>query len=476
MKNHNLFSGWLYVIATRLCYEWGRKKRIPVQSLETLDTKEVDKVAYSQYIEEQRETDADDARRELVRNLLKKLPESERTVMTLHYLGEMSCESISEFLGVSSNTIRSRLSRARNRLKKEENMIKENLSYFQLPSQMTENIMKKVSQLTPATTSIGKPIVPWVLSAASAILIALLMGLGAQNLYYFQKSFNLDAKSLPTIEITEARLIVDSPIEPKVRRTVEPSNLMGQAGNTGHNPDRAIIDAEKKEDGNSNVNGKWAETNGPVGGEIVNLYATDTGDLYAGTQSGIYRLTDDRTSWEHIYSRNIFSYREQLNGMRSGAMVEYDDTLYLATEKELLTSTDRGVTWKRRSNLPKGVPIGIVFTNKLCYLCLTTGIYISENNGLTWQGLPDFDNEYKDITPLSIAALDGTVFAGTDDGLYRFNGNTWEELFLDDLDEEFPHFPIISMEVSNNTIYVARNYQHTMRYRAPFEGSTKVSY
>ena len=474
LKNHNLFSGWLYVIATRLCYEWCRKKRIPVESLETLDTKEVDKVAFSQYIEEQRETDVDEARRELVRNLLKKLPESERTVMTLHYLGEMSCDSISEFLGVSSNTIRSRLSRARNRLKKEEDMIKGNLSYFQLPSQMTENIMKEISELTPTTTSINKPFVPWILSAASAILIVLLMGLGAKNLYHFQKPFSLDAKSLPTIEITEAQLIVDSPIEPTVRRTFEPSNLFGQAGDIGQSPDTLLIDAEQKENGISNVNGKWAETNGPVGGEIVNLYATSKGDLYAGTQSGIYRLAVDKESWEHINSRNIFSYREQLNGMRSGPMVENDNTLYLATEKELLTSKDRGVTWHVQSDLPKGVPIGILFTNKICYLCLTTGIYISENNGLTWQGLPDFDDEYKDITPLSISAIDSTVFVGTDDGLYRFNGVTWEELFLDDLGEEFPHFPIISMEVSNNTIYVARNYQHTMRYRAPFEGSLPI--
>ena len=68
-----------------------------MQSLETVDNTEVDQVAYTRYVEEQREADAEETRRELVRNLLKKLPESERTVMTLHYLGEMTCESISEF-------------------------------------------------------------------------------------------------------------------------------------------------------------------------------------------------------------------------------------------------------------------------------------------------------------------------------------------------------------------------------------------
>lgn len=467
--HYRQFAGWLYVVTNRKCIAWHRKKKLDTQSIDETNPIELEEIYYSEYTEQLREEDTKEKRRTLVKNLLSKLQESERTVISLFYLAEMSCEEISEYLGVSPNTVRSRLHRARNRLKKDEAMLKENLSSFHLPTQFTENMMKEITRIAPVTPSGHKPLVPLAISAVSAIIAIFLIGIGAQNLIRFQKPYNFEAKTKPTIEITEVQLIVDSSIEPTVRRTVELSNLMGQAGNTGHNPDRAIIDAEQKEDGNSNINGKWAETNGPVGGEIVNLYATDTGALYAGTQSGIYRLTDDSTSWEHIHSRNIFSYREQLNGMRSGPMVEYDDTLYLATEKELLTSTDKGVTWIRRSVLPKGLPIGILFTNKLCYLCLTTGIYISENNGLTWQGLPDFDDEYKDITPLSIAALGGTIFAGTDDGLYRFNGNAWEELFLDDLGEEFPHLPIISMEVSNNTIYVARNYNHDMRYRAPFE-------
>ena len=58
--------------------------------------------------------------------------------MTLHYLGEMTIKTISEFLGVSPNTVKSRLNRARNRLKKEEDMIRQNLGSFQLPSQLAE--------------------------------------------------------------------------------------------------------------------------------------------------------------------------------------------------------------------------------------------------------------------------------------------------------------------------------------------------
>ena len=77
-----------------------------MESLDAGDANEVDKVSYSQYVAEKQATEADETRREVVKKLLQKLPESERTVMTLHYLGEMTIKAISEFLGVSPNTVK----------------------------------------------------------------------------------------------------------------------------------------------------------------------------------------------------------------------------------------------------------------------------------------------------------------------------------------------------------------------------------
>ena len=97
--------------------------------------------------------------------------------MTLHYLGEMTIKTISEFLGVSQNTVKSRLSRARNRLRKEENIIQQHLGSFQLPNQMAENIMREVWRITPVQPPVSKPMAPLALSAAAAVLIFLLIGL-----------------------------------------------------------------------------------------------------------------------------------------------------------------------------------------------------------------------------------------------------------------------------------------------------------
>ena len=213
LKNHSAFGGWLYVIVAHLCLDWLRENRLPMESLDTADANAVDQVSYSRYLAEKQATDANETRRELVKELLQKLPESERTVMTLHYLGEMTIKTISQFLGVSPNTVKSRLSRARNRLKKEEIMIRQNLASFQLSNTMTENIMQEVSRITPTISAGHKPVVPWIVSAASAVLIFLLMGTSTQYLSRFQKPYNLNATSESTVEVIEAFFVLDSPGE-----------------------------------------------------------------------------------------------------------------------------------------------------------------------------------------------------------------------------------------------------------------------
>ena len=113
LKDPRLFSGWLYVIADRLCRVWFRKRELNMQSLESTSETALEKTDYANYVLEKREAAAVEHQRQIVQKLMAKLPESERTVMVLYYLGEMDCKEISKFLGVSPNTIKSRLRRAR---------------------------------------------------------------------------------------------------------------------------------------------------------------------------------------------------------------------------------------------------------------------------------------------------------------------------------------------------------------------------
>ncbi len=60
LKDPKLFSGWVYVITTRLCATWIRKNRIKTQPLEETETTILQKDAYSQHVAEERAKTAKD--------------------------------------------------------------------------------------------------------------------------------------------------------------------------------------------------------------------------------------------------------------------------------------------------------------------------------------------------------------------------------------------------------------------------------
>ena len=209
LKNPDQLAGWLYVITDRLCKAWFRKRHLYAQSLETTSEETLEKTVYANYVVEQREEVSVERRRKIVQKLLEKLPESERTVMVLHYLGEMSCEAISKFLGVSPNTVKSRLQRARKRLKNEESIIRETLGSVPLRPNLTENIMRSIDKTKQTTPSGAKPFSPLAALGTSAILVILLMGASNQIITNFQQPYSVDAESETTIEIVDAPIVLD---------------------------------------------------------------------------------------------------------------------------------------------------------------------------------------------------------------------------------------------------------------------------
>ena len=149
LREPNHFSGWLYMIATRCSLTWLGKKRLPMQSLEAMSKAKTEALFYAEYMAEQTEKLATEKQREVVKYLLQKLPGRERTAVALHYLSEMTCEEIGDFLDVSPNTVKSQLHRARNRLKKEASMVHETLGDFQRSGDLLEDIMNWIQMNEP---------------------------------------------------------------------------------------------------------------------------------------------------------------------------------------------------------------------------------------------------------------------------------------------------------------------------------------
>ena len=194
LKNPSQFLRWLHVIANRRCLNWLREQKSAkqVQSLEDTPMSEVAKSDYMRYEEEQRETEATEHRFEIVGKLLEKLPEGERTVITLYYLGEMTTPEIGKFLDVSVEAIRTRLHRARKRLREEEKLlIQEVLGGVQIPLRIKQNIMRKIVDMNPTPSPKIPPFLPWV-ALGTALVVATLLILSVSNQYlpHFQKLYN----------------------------------------------------------------------------------------------------------------------------------------------------------------------------------------------------------------------------------------------------------------------------------------------
>ena len=221
LKNPNQFAGWLYVIANRLCINWLQRHKPAMQSLEDTPVEEIEESSYIHYTSEQREAEGTEHRHEIAQKLLSKLPESERTVMTLHYLGEMTAKEISKFLGVSVNTITNRLWRARKRLREDQELlVQEVLGGIPFPTNLTENIMRQVADLTPTPPPVGKPLLPWGAFGIATFLVVFLLGATHQHLVRFQKPYSFEAVSEPTVEIVDTAIVLDIDSKPDLRNQV----------------------------------------------------------------------------------------------------------------------------------------------------------------------------------------------------------------------------------------------------------------
>lgn len=123
LRDPDRFAGWLYVIATRVCMSWLRKQRPVMRSLEGMPVKEREQLSYRCYVSEQHRTETAEALQNTVAQMLRMLPRHERTVVRLYYLREMRLTEIGKRLGVSVDTIKSRLRRARRRLQEKSECV-----------------------------------------------------------------------------------------------------------------------------------------------------------------------------------------------------------------------------------------------------------------------------------------------------------------------------------------------------------------
>ena len=454
LEDPKRFKGWLYVIANRLCLNWIKRNktkmdRLNMQSLEETLPEEIEEASHLHHTFHESETEAANRRQNLVKALLEKLPESERTVVTLYYLGEMTTKEIGRFLGVSINTIKSRLRRGRKRLQEEEALVRETLGGVQLSDNLIENVMRYIADLKPTSTPpTKKPLLPLAALSAAAVLV-ILFGIGGQYLLRFQQPYSFDAQSEPTIELVDEPIYLEIIAKPAVRNQIGKAIIPGKNSGAGMQTSQNTLTTDTSADkADPFANSQWTQSIGPKGSIVFNIFKATDGTIYAAAKTGLYKLTPDAT-WVLINADiTIGQYRVP--------MTEHQGTLYTVSVDEVLASRDAGETWNALGPRPKGIANGLITTTATqehnpnatvtLYLALQEkGIFRSTDTDQHW--IP-INNGLTGKRIYTVAAMGDTLFAGTNQGLYRLDSSNWQQLLTN------VSGAVYALTIDENNLYV----------------------
>ena len=126
------FSTWLYRLTTNVCIDFlRRKKRRPTVSLTVEDDGEAQELELPSQEPVPEEQVLEKERRRQIALAMEQLDEEGRAILTLRVVEELSYEQIAEVLDIKVGTVKSRLARARLRLK---NILQLSGNILQFPS------------------------------------------------------------------------------------------------------------------------------------------------------------------------------------------------------------------------------------------------------------------------------------------------------------------------------------------------------
>ena len=452
LKNPRRFKGWLYVIANRRCLNWIKRNKakmnaLNMQSLENTPSEEIEEASYVHHTSHQRETEITEYRRRLAKTLLQELPESERTIVTLYYLGKMTTKEIGKFLGVSVNTVKSRLRRARKRLQ-EEALVRETLNGVQLPDTLIENVMRHIADLNPMPAPPAKkPLLPWAALGATAVLVILFCS-SSQYLLRFQQPYSFDAQSEPTVELLDEPIYLEIVAKPAVRRQIGRTITPSKNSGTGMQTSKTSLIPNAYDDTAKFSASQWTQSGGPQGSVVYELFKAADGTIYAAAKTGLYKLTPD-AAW-------VLLNADITRGQYQVPITEHQGTLYTVSTDEVFASEDGGETWNALGRRPEGTASGLIVTAAIqkhnpqtgitLYLALQEkGIFRSTDAGQHWTPL---NNGLAGKRIYTVAAMGNTLFAGTNRGLHRLRSSDWHQLLTD------TSGAVYALTVDENNLYV----------------------
>ncbi len=165
----------------------------------------------------------------------------------------------------------------------------------------------------------------------------------------------------------------------------------------------------------------WQQLNLPSGGSVVSMGILPTGEIFAGTNCGMYRSADNGEHWSAVRTGLTDQYIQRILVMSSGEILA-------GTRDGLFRSTDKGDSWSRKGLA--GLSVRSIARNTAGHLLVAAGLGLhrSTDDGATWTNVRgSMPGDY-----IYCAAIHpgGALFAGAwNSGMYRStdNGNSWNK-------------------------------------------------
>jgi len=182
----------------------------------------------------------------------------------------------------------------------------------------------------------------------------------------------------------------------------------------------------------------WQTTNIPYGGNVNALIVKDS-DLFAGTNVGAFRSSDNGASWKSVN-----------NGLMDSEIYSFavsGSTLFAgAGWNGVFRSDNNGKSWIQSVMLESPYVKSIVVNGSNIFAGTDgKGVFLSVNNGDTWTAV---NTGLTTMRVFEVAVNGGDIFAGTDKGLFKStdNGTNWSSLLTD--------MSIQSIAASGSNIFV----------------------
>ena len=161
------------------------------------------------------------------------------------------------------------------------------------------------------------------------------------------------------------------------------------------------------------IQAQWMQTNGPFGGTVHCIAANTNGDIFAGSENGLFRSTDGGVNWTKLENFLNDGYVETLAINNNGNIFA---GVAGASNSGVFISNDNGNNWNQIEQLGENQVNTIIISKSGEIFVANGAIFESTDNGNNWSSISD------SITSGQVTAFainnNGDLYAEVDNYVY----------------------------------------------------------